>query len=179
MYQSIVVILRRLRNKLTNKDIASIIISLIILALLFFAYKMLGDRFNQYIWTFDGVMIIVFVYLIMFVAGFSVMKALFFIAAELSLLIFLAQSYCDLSVKPSGTKEALQSLLIIGLSYIIYNFIKSLLEVCKNRYRIIKNDKDRFFKIVSISLFIFFAGVFVWQIFLVVRPIISDLCIYK
>lgn len=169
----------KIKDRLDKKAIISIIISLSILSILFFAYKVFGDRLNNYIWTFNGIMIIVFVYLVMFIAGFSVMKALFFIAAELSLLIFLAQSYCDLSVKPSGTKEALQSLLIIGLSYIIYNFIKSLLEVCKNRYRIIKNDKDRFFKIVSISLFIFFAGVFVWQIFLVVNPIISDLCIYK
>lgn len=166
-------------NKLDKKDIASILISLVILSLLFFAYKIFGDRFNHYIWTFDGIMIIVFVYLIMFIAGFSVMKALFFIAAELSLLIYLAQSYCSLSIKPSGTKEALQSLLIIGLSYIIYNFAKSLIDVCKNRYKIIKNDRSWYFKTVSISLFIFFAGVFVWQIFLIVNPIISGLCIYR
>lgn len=169
----------KIKDRLDKKAILSIIISLLILSVLFFAYKVFGDRLNNYIWTFNGIMIIVFVYLIMFIAGFSVMKALFFIAAELSLLIFLAQSYCSLSIKPSGTKEALQSLLIIGLSYIIYNFVKSLIDVCKNRYKIIKNDKSWFFKTISISLFIFFAGVFVWQIFLVVNPIISGLCIYR
>ena len=172
-------LIKKAWGELSRKDIASIVISLVILSLLFFAYRIFGDRLNHYIWTFDGVMIIAFVYLIMFIAGFSVMKALFFIAAELSLLIFLTQSYCNLSVKPDGTKEALQSLLIIGLSYIIYNFIKSLLGACKNRYKIIKNDRGWFFKTISISLFIFFAGVFIWQIFLVVNPIISDLCIYK
>lgn len=171
--------LNKIKGRFNKREIISIIISLLILSSLFIAYKLLGDSFNRYLWTFDGIMIIVFVYLIMFIAGFAVMKALFFIAAELSLLIFLAQSYCDLSVKPAGTKEALQSLLIIGILYIIYNFAKSLMDVCKNRYKIIKNDKGWFYKTIAISLFIFFAGVFIWQIFLVVSPIVSGLCIYK
>lgn len=172
---------KELQQKLNIKrrDIVAIIISILIASIFFLGYQLFGDRFNNLMWTITGIILIVFVYLIMFIAGFAVMKALFFVAAELSLLIFLAQSYCNVQTRPVGSDEALQSLLIIGMTYIIYSFFRSLLDICKKHYQPIKNERRSSQKIVTISLFIFFAGVFAWQIYLVVSPIVKNLCVYK
>lgn len=162
-----------------KKNIISFIISIVIASIFFFGYYLWGDRFTSSIWTITGIMLVVFVFLVMFIAGFAVMKALFFVAAEISLLIFLAQSYCNVPIRSAASNEALQSLLIIGLAYIVFNFCRSLLEVFKKDYKPVKNERWSSHKIVIVSLFLFFAGVFVWQIFLVVNPIVSNLCVYK
>jgi len=173
--------LKELKQKISLKreNIIPLIFSIIITFLLFLGYSLLGDRFNNSMWIITGIMLVVFIYLIMFIAGFAVMKALFFVAAELSLLIFLAQSYCDVKSRPAGSDEALQSLLIIGLVYIVYSFFRTLFDISKKNYQPVKNEKWSSQKVVSVALFLFFAGVFVWQMYVVVNPVIASLCVYK
>lgn len=178
MFNKIITELKQ-KNTIKKENIIPLIFSIAIAFLFFLGYSLLGDRFNNSIWIITGIMLAVFIYLIMFIASFAVMKALFFVAAELSLLIFLAQSYCDVKSRPAGSDEALQSLLIIGLVYIIYSFFRTLFDISKKNYQPVKNEKWSSQKIVSVALFLFFAGVFVWQIYLVVNPVIANLCVYK
>jgi len=168
-----------IKETIKKENIIPLIFSIVISSVCFLGYSLLGDRLNNSIWIITGVMLVVLVYLIMFIAGFAVMKALFFVAAELSLLVFLAQSYCGVKFRPAGSDEALKSLLIIGLVYIFYSFLRSLLDICKKNYQSVKDEKWSSQKIFSVALFLFFAGVFVWQIYLVINPIIVNLCVYK
>jgi hypothetical protein len=108
-------------------------------------------------------------------AGFTVLKALFFVAAELSLLIFLAQSYCDLPIRTSAGVEAMRDLLFIGLLYIVFNFYQSFRGILKDYNKKIGKDSIPKEGIFVITVFFIFTFLFIQQIYLVISPIIVNL----
>jgi len=115
-----------------------------------------------------------------FHAGLIIVKSLMLVATELSLIIFLAQSYCapGISQTASGDK-ALLALLILGLSYVAYLFLSKVNDELKaqaKRFREVDNKWSG--EAVSIFiLLIIFVVVFAVAILEVITPIISGLCI--
>jgi len=170
--------IKSLKNRI-NTDIR-IIASILSLTLLvvdhFFGRYLIGtlEVLNIILWT-------LILFFVMVAASFATLKALFIVAAEISLLIFLAQSYCSIpdcqrSIESDG---ALKNILSFGLIYIICLFAISLWELIQKNYKEIKNDKPLIGKITVVGLFVIFTFWFIWEIYLVTKPIISDLCVYK
>ena len=110
-------------------------------------------------------------------AGIAVLRSLFVVGASLSLMIFLAQTYCDLPEELQTARGALASLFSFGLLYVGFQFIQSIREELKKGMKtfdeIYKGKKPW----VMVILFAFFVGLFLWQLYQVVAPIVSNLCI--
>ncbi len=162
-----------------KKNIWPFIISIAITLLFFLGTHYLGNYFTQVMWIFNAVMLGLILSVFMIIAGFAVLKSLFFVAAELSLLIFLAQSYCTVPSRLPAGDQALKSLLVIGILYIAVSFLRSLHGAIKNNYKKIENERWSWEKIFSVSLYLIFTVMFLWQVYRVIDPIISNLCIYK
>jgi hypothetical protein len=162
-------------EKKTAPFVLSIVFTLLLFSYLFFSHYLLGtlQTLAIILWSF---MLLV----IMFFAGFMVTKSFIKIGAGISLIIFLAQSYCKVP-HISSTDDALKTLIIIGFFTITYDFLFSLYESSLKLLEIInKNDKRwPIEKLIIIGLFILFALLFVCIIYQVIKPIILDLCIYK
>ncbi len=166
------------QKKRRGKDIIPFVISFAITILLFLCLHFWGNHFVYAIWTLNGILLSVIMLIVMITAGFEVLKSLFFVAAQLSLLIFLGQSYCDVS-RSNESDVALRILLSIGFLYIVVNFTYSLYKTLKTKNIEIKEKQGSLSKIFTITLFLVFVILFIWDIYLVIRPIIFDLCIYK
>jgi len=164
--------------KLKKEDISIVVFSVIITTIFFACYYFWGNYLIATIGIIDLALLGIIVLMFMALSGFMVFKALFLVAAELSLLIFLSQSYCSIDNRQVSGDEALRSLLIVGIVYVIISFFYSL-------YKSIKDYKNKegksFVREIGLGVVIFFGfiALFIWQIYLVVNPIISNLCIYK
>ncbi len=154
------------------------ILAIIILSLILLGFHSPLNRFNEAIWIFDMLLLGALFLSFMLMAGLAVLKSLFFVAAELSLLIFLSQSYCSVSNPTVASNDALKSLLNIGLLYIVFSFGTSVYNEIKEYYKKFEND-SQLEKILSIIAFLVFAGFFIWQIYLIVNPIVLNLCVYR
>lgn len=155
--------------------IASVAIALIVLG----GYKFLGNQFITDLWILNLILLSVLLLIMMTLAGFTVMKSLFFVAAELSLLVFLAQAYCAVPNRLATGDQALKSLLAFGLLFIAVKFCRSLFKGLNKNYKKVKNEPWSKEKIMAVSTFLIFTALFIWQIFLVLNPIILNLCVYK
>lgn len=173
--------IQELKNKVAaeRKNIIPIITALLVSAVLFLAYHFLGNYLLAVTGVITVLLLGILLSVFMFIAGFAVLKSLFLFAGELSLLIFLAQSYCDVQNRSVASAEALKNLLIFGLIFIGFNFCRLLYQALNKNFKIIENDKWSGEKIVTVSLYLFFTGLFLWQIYLVMNPIILDLCVFK
>ncbi len=110
---------------------------------------------------------------------FSVMKSLFEVAAGLSLVIFLSQTYCALPIKDISGITALKSLVTIGILYIIFNFFNILYKELKKYQSKLEGKNEKKEEVVISTMFLVFVCLFIWEIYLVVNPIIMNLCVYK
>ena len=112
-------------------------------------------------------------------AAHAVMKSLFWIGADLTLIIFLSQSYCEVPDVMRKADDSLKTLLGIGLIFVVVKFIQSLYKEIPDHMNSFQevngNRKSRIFYI----FFAIFTGIFIWQAYQVVSPIILNLCIYK
>lgn len=162
-----------------KKTIRLFIIPVLITATFFAGLYFFGNKFTEFIWIINVTLLGIFLLVIMFLAGFVALKSLFFVAAELSLLIFLGQSYCATPSRIVSGNEALKSLLVIGILYILVNFYRSLKNGMKENYKFVENKKPSKEKTIFMALFCIFIILFIQQIYFVVSPIIFDLCIFK
>jgi membrane-bound ClpP family serine protease len=167
-------------RSLTKKEnILPFFILLIIILFSFVGYSFFGNNLVGAVWIFSSVLLGALLLFTMMSAGFAVLRSLFLVAAELSLLIFLSQSYCMVPVRSAESDNALKGLLVVGILYMAFTFFKSLYEEIKEYYKKDPNYPKRKRGAINGILFIFFVGLFIWQIYLIVYPIISNLCIYK
>jgi hypothetical protein len=173
-------LLKKIRDVLmpTKKKVAVFIFIFIVISFLG-CYYFLGDNFSESVWVALTTLLGIALLIIMLMAGLAVLKSLFFVAAELSLLIFLSQSYCSIPNRSIASDGGLRNLLAIGLIYITVNFCLSLYKELKESYIEIKKGQLSGGKIFNIILFIGFTVFFMWQIYLVVSPIIFNLCVYN
>lgn len=161
-----------IRTKFIRKQV---IIPLVI-ALVFYFW---GKYLINVLGIIDIIMLGILAIAMMVFAGYTVLKSLFLLAAELSLLIFLAQSFCSATQRSVASNAAMKSLLLAGLAYIVIMFFLSLRNNLKEYYKKVKDEKLSSAKIFVICLFFIFIVWFLWQIYQVVDPIISSLCVYK
>ena len=112
-------------------------------------------------------------------AGHAVMKSLFWVGASLSLIIFLAQSYCAVPVAAQTGNDALKSLLVFGFGYIAIDFFRTLYKEVLERIKMLKQTNDGKKPWMILVPFGLFTGLFVWQIWQVLFPILHTLCVYK
>lgn len=112
-------------------------------------------------------------------AGHAVIKSLFLVGASLSLVIFLAQSYCGAPNLTQSGNNALQTLLAFSIIYISFDFFKSLYKEVTGYTKKMKEANDGKNPWILLVPFAFFVGIFLWQLYQVMSPILSSLCIYK
>ncbi len=167
-------------NNQFNKKTYQIIASVTIAVILILGFLVLGNYFSEVMLI---VSFIVFGILLLFftiAAGLAVLKALFYVAAEISLLIYLSKSYCEVpaSKLTLASNNALKSLLVVGGLYIVISFGKSLIDKVKSDYKNIESEKWSWEKVTTVAFYLLFAFLIVWQIYRVIGPIIVNLCIY-
>ena len=161
-------------------NIARFVLALTIPAIFFVGYAAIGIYFFEAIWIINGILLGVVLLIVAVIAGFAVVRSLFLVAGELSLLIFLSQSYCEVTVRAPASDAALKNLLVLGLLYIGITFVRSLYEISKKNYRKVRG-RERWpaTQVATIALSVILTGLFLWQIYLVVGPIIANLCVYR
>jgi len=149
------------------------------LAILFLLDKSYFDNQLLFlVWLTIGVAVSVVIAWIFMVAGFTVLRALFLLSAEISLIIFLSQAYCGVQIDASASDDALRTLIFLGVVYIVYEFFKALKKALENRLKNIPEKRWPREKIIVVLLFIIFTVAFLTSIYQVTEPIISNLCVY-
>lgn len=170
------------RMQIRKENVIPFLIALSI-ALVFLSISIFLSNHTDVAWIVLGIELSILFLMVMIMAGFTVIKSLFRIGAGLSLLIFLAQSYCALPVHTQSGLGALKSLLGISLLYLSYDFCRSLYGALRKYHKKIKkqkkllNEKWSWGEILLAALFLAFTGLFVWEIVAVVGPIIQGLCV--
>jgi len=173
-------ILKQLKEKLNLKkeNLIPLVFAITVTAIAvidskYFDYHLLGVM-----WIIIAILLSILVLIIMIIAGFTIMKSLFRISAGLSLIIFLAQSYCAGPVTSTGN-IALMSLISIAFIYMLFDFFNTLYKAVTENFQKLKTQKGSFEKALFVLLFALFAYFFLWAIYEVISPIILNLCIYK
>lgn len=162
-----------------REDIIPFVFAVGIAAVFLVDTNFLHNRIGLIMWVILGIVVSALIAWIALLAGFTVLKSLFLLSAEISLLIFLAQSYCDAQLDVAQSDDALMGLIFLGVTYIGYKFFKDLRDALKKKLDSIPDKRWSREKIIAVGLFALFTLSFVWSIFQVVSPIILDLCIYK
>ena len=118
---------------------------------------------------------------LMTVVGIAGMKALVEISAGLSLIVFLAESYCGQGiVRTANSDLALKLLIAIALVYLVFNFFRVFIQGITGYFDTLTEEKHRILlKWVSTIFFLCIVGVFLGTLYEVMRPIILGLCIYQ
>lgn len=111
--------------------------------------------------------------------GFTVIKAFFLVSTELSLVIFLSQSYCSASRFTLASDSALRSLLLVSFSYIGFAFFGALYESLKESLAKIGEGRGTFRKIVVSAGYLLLAAICVGWIYAIMRPIVMSLCVFQ
>lgn len=119
-----------------------------------------------------------------FMAGIAVFKSVIIASVSLSVVIFLVQTYCELPLTSHTANNELKNLLMFALAYSVYLFIISL-------YKELFGDKKEqkgTFKLLDemyggkkpwliVTLYAMFIGLFIWQLYQVMKPIFSSFCV--
>jgi hypothetical protein len=146
---------------------------------------------NRLILTIDLVLLAILSLIAWSMAGLAVFRSLFVVGAGLSLLIFIADSYCKVSLPLQTGNQALDSIIRFGLLYLVLQFISVLYKELfgdkdaksemrqKGAIKVIKEVGRGIYYWVFLVLYAMFIGVFLDQFYNVVKPIILNLCIYK
>lgn len=164
-----------------SSKIARAIIAIVI-SFLYLAGILTGNiAFLETVWVFALVLLSVLMLVIGLTAGIMVVRSLFVVAAELSLLIFLTQTYCTIpaSSRLAENNSAMTSLFTVALIYIIYLFGHSLWKALKENYKKIEHEPNSWEKWTTIAAFLGAIFLFLWELYLVINPIAVNLCVYK
>jgi hypothetical protein len=127
--------------------------------------------------TFLGIMLLV----TMMVAGHAIMKSLVRISAGLTLLFFLAQTYCSLEtsvITPSGM-DSLKGLFAVGLLCMLLDFFLSLYRALIATWKKLNTGDILQAKKLTMGFILLFTLVFMYWIFQVMNPILHSLCVSK
>jgi hypothetical protein len=117
-------------------------------------------------------------------ASIVVLKALFEVGAILSLMLFIAQSFCAVPDLPQMNQGALQSLFVMATAFVLIRFFNSIWvqlygdekakpEPTTGLFNDLKNKTPWFIPILNAV----FIGIMLWQLYLVFEPIISNTCL--
>ncbi len=124
-------------------------------------------------------------------AALAVFRSLMVIGAGLSLILFIAQSYCALDVTQRVANDSLQSLIGISILFIGVTFVVRLYRElfgdpnakrefdklgALKAFRDANKGKDSF---IILFLYASFMGLILGQLFQVLYPIFNNLCVYQ
>ncbi len=162
-----------------RKDVTTFVVFLVLVALVFVGITYFKNYLAPVGYSILFIELAILVIVAWTLAGHAVMKSLFFVGASLSLIIFLAQSYCEVPNLTQSGNDALKTLLVFGFLYVTVDFLKSLYKEIVARSKTFQhanNGKRSWLFLIPFALFV---GIFVWQIVQVLMPILQNLCIYK
>lgn len=164
-----------------KENILPFLISVGISTTFFLDSKYLHNTLLLILWIIVILLISIMISWIFVNAGLAVIESLFWVGAELSLLIFLADSYCKTGMTSPRGDNALNVIIVISIIFIGYKFYKSLKKSLKEKLDNLnsKEKKWSWEKIVVVGFFVFFAGLFICLLYDLVSPIIKNFCIYK
>lgn len=165
----------------TKERVFALVFSIAFTYLMYPDNTVFDHQFITILWIILGVVIFFIFLAFMTVAGATVLKAFFLFGAEVSLLIFLAQSYCNteyISRTAEGDK-ALGALIVASGLYILYLIGQALFKALVEYYKKIEDEKWSFEKIFTVVSFLVFVWYFLSLIAGVVTPIMADICIYR
>lgn len=173
--------LKELKDILTRdkEKVARFSIFLVIAATVFIGMTFYRDTFQAIGNVLLIIELIILVTAAWALAGHAVMKSLFLVGASLSLIVFLAQSYCAAPHLTQAGNEALKSLLGFSLLYLGFDFFRSLYKEVTAHSKKLKEANDGKNPWIFLIPFALFVGIFVWQLYQVMFPILNSLCIYK
>lgn len=154
-------------------------IFLVLTICVFIGMTFFQDKFQSFGYSILLIELVILVTAAWALAGHAVMKSLFWVGASLSLIIFLAQSYCDVPAIARTGNDALKTLIAFGLLYIAYDFFKSLYKEVVDRSKTLKHANGGKRPWLFLIPFALFVGLFVWQIVQVLMPILQNICVYK
>jgi hypothetical protein len=142
-----------------------------------------------YVWFIVVLLIATLVTWLM--AALAVFRSLLIVGAGLSLLLYVAQEYCALPIQERIADDSLQSLIGIGIIFMLAIFAFRLYKElfgdleAKNEFhqkgalkvfRESNKGKDPWFILLLYALFL---GLILSQVFQVLYPIFSNLCVYR
>lgn len=169
--------IKKMLSKFEKREILAFCIFVLIVATVFIGMTFYRDTFEVIGAMLLVIELAIFITVTWALAGHAVMKSLFVVGASLSLMIFLAQSYCAAPHLTQAGNEALKSLLGFSLLYLGFDFIRSLYKEVTGhtkRMKEINKGKNPWIFLVPFALFV---GIFLWQLYQVMFPIVSSLCI--
>lgn len=162
-----------------KKKIIAFLFSILVVSFFNFDLKYLHGSFSLLVYLVGALLISIIIAYVMLKAGFTVIRALCVVGAEISLIIFLGQSYCNVVKEVSPNDKALVAFLSISGVYIIYEFSKHLYSALANRLASIPTKLFSWEKGFVIFFFCLFTIGFLSLTYKVIYPIVSDLCVYK
>lgn len=162
-----------------RRDITTFIIFLSLVALVFIGITYFKDYVAPIGYTILSIELIILVMVAWTFAGHAVMKSLFLVGASLSLIIFLAQSYCEAPNLTQSGNDSLKILLVFGLFYITFDFLRSLYKEIVLRSKTLQHANHGKRPWIFLIPFAFFLGLFLVQLYQVISPILKGLCIYQ
>lgn len=157
----------------------------------FFAFINWGEQIRTIALVFSAIGLALLTMFTWSLAALAVFRSLMVIGAGLSLILFIAQSYCGLDVTERLADDSLRSLIGISILFIGVIFIVRLYRELfgdpegKREFdkvgtlkslRDANEGKDSF---IILVLYASFMGLILGQLFKVLYPIFDNLCIYQ
>lgn len=169
----------QVKKLLKKENLIPALITLTLGLVIFFDTNYWNNTALNFSWVFIFTFLTAFILIIYLYAGVVVVRSLFTVAAGLSLIIFIAQSYCAVP-RTESSDQALSSLIIASLLYITLSFSRTMYKVMVKHYKQFDEGPET----TNVALFV--SSVFVMSIvfflsavYKVMYPIITNLCIYQ
>ncbi|MCE9541841.1 hypothetical protein K8R03_04795 [Candidatus Kaiserbacteria bacterium] len=160
-----------------GENLIPMLLAIAITGIALFDSNYLHNELLTVMFVLASLLFIVLLSVIFAYAGYIVLKSLFLLSAELSLLIFLAQEYCNTGVHTGD--DALRSLVALSILYILYVFFKSLWTALVKEKDNIPDKQWTKEGIIIIGFFLISVISLLWMIYQVASPIILGLCVYR
>lgn len=156
-----------------------------------FAYIYWEEQVKMFVLVFLAISLTFVTLFTWSLASLAVFRSLMVIGAGLSLILFIAQSYCDLDVTKRIADDSLQSLIgmsiiFIGVIFVVRLYRELFGDPNAKRefdklgalkvFREANKGKD---SILLLILYASFMGLILGQLFQVLHPIFSNLCVYR
>lgn len=170
---------KQLKELCKKENLIPLLITLVLGVIIFFDTNYWNNTALGLSWIFILTIISVFILVIYLYAGVVVARALFTVAAGLSLIIFIAQSYCAVP-RTESSDQALSSLIIVSLLYLTLSFSRTIYkEILKHYKQLDEGEKTPNGVLFVSSVFVISIVFFLAAIYKVMYPIVTNLCIYQ